>query len=76
MSDVLALMIPIIAIAGAYALSAYKIYLRTHGAGLSTADRQLIEGLQATAQRLESRVTTLERALLDAESPYSRGTEV
>ncbi|HQT85835.1 MAG: hypothetical protein B7Z58_14310 [Acidiphilium sp. 37-64-53] len=76
MSSFLALMIPIIAIAGAYGLSAYKIHLRSRGAGLSGADRQLIESLSATAQRLEQRVATLERALLDAETPYSRSTEV
>lgn len=75
MSDFLALMIPIVAIAGAYALSAYKIYVRSRGAGLTGNDRQLIESLSATAQRLEQRVTALERALLDAELPYSRGTE-
>ncbi|MDD2878239.1 MAG: hypothetical protein PHT60_08780 [Acidiphilium sp.] len=74
MSSFLALMIPIVAIAGAYALSAYKVYMRTRGAGLSTTDRQLIESLSATAQRLEARVATLERALLDAEHPY--GTQV
>lgn len=44
--------------------------------GLSTADRQVIDGLQATAQRLEARVATLERALLDAESAYSHETKV
>jgi phage shock protein B len=71
MSGFLALMIPIVAIAGAYALSAYKIYMRNRGTVLSGADRQLIESLSATAQRLEARVTMLERALLDAEQPYS-----
>jgi phage shock protein B len=76
MSDILALMIPIIAILCSFGLGAYKTYLKHQGVGLAAGDRQLIESLAATAQRLEQRVITLERALLDAEQTYHRGTEV
>lgn len=76
MSDILALLIPIIAILGAFGIAAYKITLQHRGAGLSGTDRQLIESLTASAQRLESRVATLERAMLDAEAPYTSRTGV
>lgn len=76
MSSFLALMIPIIAIAGAFGVRLYKMYLDHRGAAMPPADRQLIEGLQASARRLEMRVAALERALLDADAGAPRGTEV
>ncbi len=76
MLDYMPFLIPIIAIISVFGVKAYKMHLEHRGSGVSNADRQLIESLAATAQRLEQRVTMLERALLDAETPYSRGTEV
>ncbi|MGC9270000.1 hypothetical protein [Acidiphilium sp.] len=69
-------LIPIIAILSVYGFKAYKMHLQYRGAALSNTDRQTIENLSATAQRLEQRVTMLERALLDAEQSYPHGTEV
>lgn len=76
MLDYMPFLIPIIAIVCVYGFKAYKMHLQYRGTSLSNTDRQVIESLSATAQRLEQRVATLERALLDAETPYSRGTEV
>lgn len=76
MSAILGLMIPIIAILCVFGVKAYRLHLQYHGASLSNSDRQLIDSLQSSAQRLESRVAMLERALLDAETPYASRTEV
>jgi hypothetical protein len=64
--------VPVVAIICGCLLIAYKTYLRHHGAGLPAADRAMIESLRASTLRLEQRVVTLERALLDAESDYAR----
>jgi len=43
---------------------------------ISSSDRQLIEGLLSTAKRLDSRLTAVERAVLDHEMSVPNGTEV
>ena len=68
--------VPVVAIVCGCLLIAYKTYIRHRGSGLSGADRQLIESLRASTMRLEQRVASLERALLDAESDARQRTEV
>ncbi|MHB1304269.1 MAG: hypothetical protein ACYCZB_12465 [Acidiphilium sp.] len=76
MSDFLALMIPIIAIVSVFGLRAYRMHLDHRSNVMPQVDRQLIEGLQASARRLETRVAALERALLDADAGAQQSTEV
>lgn len=64
--------VAVIAIVCFCALAAFKHYLRSDRGRLSAADRQLIESLRNHTARLEQRVDTLERALLDAEAGYAR----
>jgi phage shock protein B len=44
------------------------LHYRRGGARFSEADRQAIATLARTAERLEARLTTVERAVLDAET--------
>ncbi len=47
------------------------LHYRHRGASFSDADRQAIASLARTAERLEARLTTVERAVVDAETGAS-----
>ena len=76
-TSLVAMLVPL---GGAFMLFVAPVWLWLHyrRGGMSRAEQQRLEAgmasLTATAQRLESRVATLERALLDAEQQF--GTKV
>lgn len=72
----MALITALVPLGGAFMLFVAPVWLWLHyrRGGIGKAERQRLEagmaGLAATAQRLEARVATLERALLDAEPHF------
>jgi phage shock protein B len=76
MSDNFIAMMPFLvgalAILCVFVAKPYFAYLARRDSGFSATDRQLIETLKASSIRLEQRVASLERALLDAESGYAQ----
>lgn len=66
--DQLALMIPILAIAGAYVVKIYRMTLE-HG---NSADKKLVTGLERRVAELENRVLTLQDIVISGDYERQR----
>ena len=64
-------LIPIVAILCVFGFKAYKLNISARGAGLSAQDRAVLDSLQAAAARLEARIATLERAVLEHDQAFN-----
>lgn len=71
MVEYMPFLIPIVTIICVFGFKAYKLHVMSRGVGLSSQDRAVLESLQASASRLEARIATLERAVLDNDQAFS-----
>ncbi len=71
MVEYMPFLIPIVAILCVFGLKAYRLHIYARGTGLSAPDRAVLDSLQAAAGRLEARIATLERAVLEHDQAFN-----